>query len=420
MCFSGPDYPDPPDPVATAQAQGDVSLAGAIAGNEMKMVDKIGPDGSVRYKQKGTMTIDDGFGGTVDVPKYMEITRLSPEQRKIFNQSNDAKLSMAKTAANSADFMKSYLNKQIDPSSLPARGKLPGNSTGNIDTRLSTRPDYQESLDRRTTQNLDTRIGYDPKYQRSYGQDGNWNDIRDQYTDALMRRAQPGMDQQRKALEADLVNRGVNIGSEAYSDAHFNRQQGENDMRMAAILAGGDEAQRMEGLARDRATFKNDVQGKILDDEIRKASFQNTALGQKFGQQQDMANFYNNIQSQQLQDELTKSTFQNSALGQKFGESLSKANFDEAKRAAALSEKFAFRNQPINEISALLSGSQVSMPQFDSPQISGPATTDYAGLVTNIYGQQSQNAADEYAARTNLYGNILGAGGDVAGAWINR
>lgn len=417
MGMYSPDYPDPPDPEKTAAAQTDTNIGTTIAGNTMKMVNKIGPTGSVKYKVNGTQDVKIG-DELYSIPQYTEITRLNPTERRINARTNDAKLNMAKTAADTSGFLNQYMKDQISPDDLPGGGRLTNKSTSRINTNLSTTPDYQEALHRGTTQGIDTKIGFDPKYQRSYGQDGNWNEIRDQYTDALMKRAQPGLDKDRAALEADLVNRGVNIGSEAYSDADFNFRQGANDLQMAAILAGGDEAARMEGLARDRATFKNDVQGKILDDEIRKAGFHNTALGQKFGQQQTMANFYNNIQGQKLADELTKSTFTNSALGQKFGENLSRANFNEAKRAAALQEKFAFRNQPINEITALLSGSQINMPQFDAPQITGPATTDYAGLVTNIYGQESQNAADEYAARTNLYGNLIGGAGDLATAGL--
>jgi hypothetical protein len=62
------------------------------------------------------------------------------------------------------------------------------------------------------------------------------------------------------------------------------------------------------------------------------------------------------------------------------------------------------RNQPINEISALLSGSQVSQPNFVSPPQSQLASTDYAGLVNSNYAQR--NAA--YNSQQQMTGQILG------------
>lgn len=63
-------------------------------------------------------------------------------------------------------------------------------------------------------------------------------------------------------------------------------------------------------------------------------------------------------------------------------------------RQQAYTEALQQRNQPINEISALLSGSQVAMPQFQSTPQTGVAGVDYTGLVNNKYQAdvQSRNA----------------------------
>lgn len=47
------------------------------------------------------------------------------------------------------------------------------------------------------------------------------------------------------------------------------------------------------------------------------------------------------------------------------------------------------RNQPINELSALLGNTQVSMPQFTQTPQTGVAGVDYAGQVQNNYAQQT-------------------------------
>lgn len=69
------------------------------------------------------------------------------------------------------------------------------------------------------------------------------------------------------------------------------------------------------------------------------------------------------------------------------------------------------RNQPINEISALLGGSQVSMPQFGAStnQPSLP-TVDYSGLVEQNYQNQlgAYNTAQQQ--RQGLLGGLFGLG----------
>lgn len=59
------------------------------------------------------------------------------------------------------------------------------------------------------------------------------------------------------------------------------------------------------------------------------------------------------------------------------------------------------RNQPINELSALMSGSQVSMPQFQSTPQTGVAGVDYTGMVQDNYNAQVQQSN---AAMGGLFG----------------
>jgi hypothetical protein len=79
-------------------------------------------------------------------------------------------------------------------------------------------------------------------------------------------------------------------------------------------------------------------------------------------------------------------------------------------RGQAFSELQAQRNQPINEISALLSGSQVSNPQVQMMQPQGAATTDVAGLINSNYNQRLQGWQQQQAQRQNLLGGLFGLG----------
>jgi hypothetical protein len=79
-------------------------------------------------------------------------------------------------------------------------------------------------------------------------------------------------------------------------------------------------------------------------------------------------------------------------------------------RGQAFNELQTVRNQPINEISALLSGSQVNNPQVQMMQPQGAATTDVAGLINSNYNQRLQGWQQQQAQRQNLLGGLFGLG----------
>lgn len=81
---------------------------------------------------------------------------------------------------------------------------------------------------------------------------------------------------------------------------------------------------------------------------------------------------------------------------------------------AALSE----RNQPINEISALLSGSQVSMPNFSvNTPTPGIAPTDYLGAVGQSLGQQNIGFQAQAARNEGINSGLFGLGSAALGGW---
>lgn len=79
-------------------------------------------------------------------------------------------------------------------------------------------------------------------------------------------------------------------------------------------------------------------------------------------------------------------------------------------RGQAVQEALAERNQPLNEITALLSGSQVSQPQFSGNQMPQIPTTDNAGLINQNYQQQMQAWQQRQAGTQNLLGGLFGLG----------
>lgn len=82
-------------------------------------------------------------------------------------------------------------------------------------------------------------------------------------------------------------------------------------------------------------------------------------------------------------------------------------------RGQALGELQAMRNQPINEITALLSGSQVSNPNVRAAQPGGAATTDVAGIINQNYNQQMANYQQQMANYNGMMGGLFGLGANA-------
>jgi hypothetical protein len=79
-------------------------------------------------------------------------------------------------------------------------------------------------------------------------------------------------------------------------------------------------------------------------------------------------------------------------------------------RGQAFSEAQATRNQPINEITALLSGSQVAQPQPANFNQSNIPTTDVAGIIGQNYNQKLANWQQQQAGTQSILGGLFGLG----------
>jgi hypothetical protein len=72
-------------------------------------------------------------------------------------------------------------------------------------------------------------------------------------------------------------------------------------------------------------------------------------------------------------------------------------------------EALALRNQPINEISALMGGSQVTMPQFSPYQGQGINAANIGQYIGNNYAQQNAAASQFNSGLFNIAGAAAGA-----------
>jgi hypothetical protein len=106
------------------------------------------------------------------------------------------------------------------------------------------------------------------------------------------------------------------------------------------------------------------------------------------------------------------------AQNQQYNQLLQGAQFGNTAQQQSLQQQLALRNQPLNEIAGLMSGSQIQMPQFQGYQGANVAGTPiFAGAqaagqaAMDQYGIQSANVN---AQNAGLYG-MLGTAGGLAG-----
>jgi hypothetical protein len=177
--FGKDEAPPPPDYRSAAQetAQGNLDMArAATAANR---VNQVTPYGNLTYTQTG----QDSYGN----PMWTATQELSPEQEQIRMQQAGLSSGLLTTAQKGLDYAGNILERPgIDTSKLPQVGINPG----------------------------------------------------EMYSDAIMRRLQPQLAQEKSAFDAQMANQGIATNSEAYNNAKRQFDQTQNDRLTSAITGG--------------------------------------------------------------------------------------------------------------------------------------------------------------------------------------
>jgi hypothetical protein len=260
--------PPPPDYTAAAKETATGNLEAARQATAANRVNQITPYGNLNYAITGA----DPYGN----PTWTATQTLSPEQQQLLDYQNQTSMGLGKLAGQGLGYVENMLKTPFDTSALPSTGFNPSQS----------------------------------------------------YQDAYMQRLAPQLQQGREALQQQLANKGIDIGSEAYDRAMMNQAQRENDLLAAATTQG-------------------------------------------FG------------------------------VGQQA-------------RQSALQEQAYLRNEPLNTLSAVRTGSQVTGPQFvNSAQQATTAGPDLLGAAQNTYNAQ-MGAYNAQQAGQNSFNsglmNLAGAG----------
>lgn len=391
-----PKAPPAPNPYQVAGAQTGSNISTAIANAYMGNASESGPLGSVRYNTGNnkfnkhwyyTQNPDvrasgmDAFehwqkygraegraappdyapdieitdpttGQTYKIPQFTRQVTLSPAQQRLLDQQNKLGGQLNDMAINQSQRLASHLSNPINLDGLPAapNGVKDVNTNGLPELRGLTAnglPDITQDME-----------GY-----------------RGRTEDALMSRMDRQLERDRGALDSKLANQGITMGSKAWKNAQGQFGENVNDARNQVFLASGNEsrAQSAEQRARrgqlfeERSTINNDTRAN---------------RGQLFNERIGVNN----------------DARQNRGL-------------DMGLRERALQERMLMRNQPINEITALMNGGQVSIPQFSqfNPGTVAPTPVgDYIYQTAGLQRQDAQTAGQQNAAFWNTAGNIAG------------
>jgi hypothetical protein len=252
---------------------------------------------------------------------------------------------------------------------------------------------------------------------------------------AILSRLQPQIQQEQAALNQQLANQGITPGSEAYNNAMRTQGQQANDLYTQAALQGInlDTAANQQGFGQQlsQAGLYNQGLGQDFGQGLAGQQLTNASIGQNFGQAQAAQAMQNSTIGQNFGQGQAAQGMRNSSIGQNFGQgqaaaglynqaqnqgynqNLQGAQFGNTAAQQSLAQQLQLRNQPLNEISALMSGSQIQNPQFQgytgsnvaaAPVFQGAQAGGQQAM--DVYGQQM--AAKN--AQTAALGQIAGAG----------
>jgi hypothetical protein len=146
--------------------------------------------------------------------------------------------------------------------------------------------------------------------------------------------------------EAQLAARGLAPGGKGYGNYQMQRDDARAEAARKAYLTSGDEARRAQAAYNDVSTGR-------------------------YNMEKSLAEYYNAMRGGQAQ------------------------------------EAIALRNQPINEITALMSGGQATIPQFQPFQGSPIQASNIAQYINDNYKAESQAAAQQNAGIFSLAGGLM-------------
>jgi len=473
MAYSGlaPDPPTPPNPMQTAAAQTGTNVSTAIANSYLGNVNQQTPQGNLNYNVTGNYNYTDPTTGqSFNIPRWTAEQTLTPQGQEALSNQQGAQVNLAQLSNQQSGALKNLLGTSFNPQlgnldinaylsrypdlwpaarqaqaqwgQLPAdfaaqhwqqfgqaEGRMPGttaapqmgdmsmfDAAGNPVSSFAQQPATQYGYG----SGGDVTRDYDPGWDitRSYGPQDNFSADRARVEEGMFQRLNPQLAVEEDRINQRLADQGIRPGSPAYKAAYDVYARQANDARLGVIERGGAEQQRLSEMARQQATFENMAQAQGYSQEQARAMFKNTAQEQAERQAAARGAFFNSAQAQEFQQAAARGTFFNQAQQQALNRANTMFGAQNSLRNQWLAEQYQQRTQPINEITALLSGSQVQQPSWVNAQRTQIPTTDVAGLINQGFAQQNDIYKTGLSSWNDLMGGLLGAGGSLGSAAI--
>lgn len=413
--------PAAPDYVGAAQLQGELSKEGLNMQNYANRPVINTPFGSQTWQTQAV--IDPATGQPVT--QWTQNNTLAPGLQQALDAQVGTQLGRSQLASGFMGRVADEYAQPFDYSNLPQMAQA--SAPGSLQTRTA---DYTPGL--ATGFNFgspQTSVGTE-SVQRSLATGDNPalpqydSSFRDTVANQLMQRMQPTHDYQQRQLESRLANQGFTVGSEGYKRALDELNQRQSAERFNALDQSGQEAQRLYnmGMGSRQQAFNEDVSGgqfanqaanQAFNQNLQAGQFGNQAMQQMYNQNMGAAQFQNQALGQASALDLARMQAQNQALTQQAGVNQSFADAQNRLRQQAIAEQMQRRGMSLNEMNALLSGQQVSMPQMPSFQAAGRAETPNILGATQM-GYDAQLGA--YNAQQAGLNNLLGAGAQLGSA----
>jgi hypothetical protein len=393
-----PSAPAAPDYSGAARETAAGNVDAARVATAANRINQVTPYGSLTYTQSG----EDKYGN----PTYTATQALSPDQQKLLDIQNRISGSLGDVASKGVSYVENMLNTPFDTSRL-------AEMQSRVNPADMQRLTGQANLGQMGQAEAQLRAGQSPNLQTSLGQNVGMQGW-DRASNLLMSRLDPQLQRQEQRLDAQLAAQGIPLGSEAYTRAKSDLAMQQNDARTQAQLQAQGIQQNLFGQELQAGQFGNQAMLGQNQAQLANLGFTNQA------QQQDFANRmagmgFNNQQIQQMyQNQIAQQQANNAIAQQEYANRMAGANLSNQARQQGLQEQAYLRNEPLNTLSAVRTGSQVTGPQFvNSFNQATTAGPDLLGAAGMQYNAQMGDFNAKQAAQANLNQGLFSLGGSA-------
>lgn len=388
--------PPPPDYRAAAIETAAGNLDAARAATAANRVNQVTPYGNLDY----SITGEDPYGN----PTWTATQSLSPDQQQLLNYQNQTSMGLGKLAGQGLGYVEEMLKTPFDTSKL-------AEMRSSVNPADMQRLTGQANLGQMGQAEAQLRAGQAPTLQTSLGQNAGmagW----DRASNLLMQRLDPQLARQEESLDAKLAAQGIPVGSQAYTRAKQDLAMQQNDARTQAQLQAQNIQQNLFGQELQAGQFGNQAMLGQNQAQLANLGFTNQAQQADFANQLAGMGFNNQQIQQMYQNQIAQQQANNAIAQQEYANQMAGANLSNQARQQGLQEQAYLRNEPLNTLSAVRTGSQVQGPQFvnsfNQATTQGP---DLLGATQMGYNAQMGAYNAQQAGQNSMTSGLMGLAG---------